>query len=373
MVQALERVRPDSSQPVIRDSVELLKHATAECPNLGDAWYYRSMLERKLGNARLADYSLEKAAQVRSEAMQQQLDPFKLAAPPSTLPLGPVRQKWALVVGIGQFKDPYLHKHPLTYTKGDAKAFASLLTNPKVGRFNPANVQVLTDSQATTRAIKEDLNWLARKAGPDDLVVIYISTHGTSREMDTRDVNYLVTYDTEVVSPSPGHDDPDELHYQDRLYASALPMVDVANEVANRLSARRVAIILDTCFSGAAVAGSQRTAPGLISSSVSSVTIDRMRQGTGRVVLAASQGEQESLEDSGLAHGYFTYYLMQGLQQNQGMDSVAKMFPYVQEQVSGRAHAHSHEQTPVMSGSDQGEQIVLGVAAVESAAAAAGP
>ena len=179
----------------------------------------------------------------------------------------------------------------------------------------------------------------------------------------------VITYDTEITSPSPQHDDQDELKYQDRLYASALPMVDVANEVANRLSARRVAVILDTCFSGAAVGGnSQRTVPGLISASVSSVTIDRMRQGTGRVILAASQGEQESLEDSGLAHGYFTYYLMQGLQQNQGMDSVSKIFPYVQEQVSGRARAHNHEQTPVLAVSDQGAQIVLGAVPAEAAA-----
>jgi hypothetical protein len=57
---------------------------------------------------------------------------------------------------------------------------------------------------------------------------------------------------------------------------------------------------------------------------------------------------------------------MQGLQQNQGMDSVAKMFPYVQEQVSGRAHAHNHEQTPVMAASDQGGQIVLGAVPAEA-------
>ena len=95
MVQALERVRPDSNQSAIRDSVELLKHATSVCPNLGDAWYYRSVLEGKLGNTRLADYSREKASQVGSDAMQQQVDPFKLAAPPTAAPLGrAIPKRW---------------------------------------------------------------------------------------------------------------------------------------------------------------------------------------------------------------------------------------------------------------------------------------
>jgi hypothetical protein len=69
-----------------------------------------------------------------------------------------------------------------------------------------------------------------------------------------------------------------------------------------------------------------------------------------------------------LAHGYFTYYLLQGLQQNQGMDSLAKIFPYVQEQVSSHARAHNQEQTPVLAVSDQGAQIVLGAAPAGAAA-----
>jgi hypothetical protein len=33
-------------------------------------------------------------------------------------------------------------------------------------------VRVLTAGQATTGNIKEGLNWIARQAGPDDLVLI---------------------------------------------------------------------------------------------------------------------------------------------------------------------------------------------------------
>ena len=58
-------------------------------------------------------------------------------------------------------------------------------------------------------------------------------------------VNYIVTYDTEIKNA----DTPDE----DALYATALPMVELANAVATRMKALRTAVILDTCYSGGAV------------------------------------------------------------------------------------------------------------------------
>ncbi|HZU43122.1 MAG TPA: hypothetical protein VE994_10650, partial [Terriglobales bacterium] len=48
MVRALERVSTNSSPSEIEDGIQLLKHATEECATLGDAWYYRSLFERKL-------------------------------------------------------------------------------------------------------------------------------------------------------------------------------------------------------------------------------------------------------------------------------------------------------------------------------------
>jgi uncharacterized caspase-like protein len=95
-----------------------------------------------------------------------------------------------------------------------------------------------------------------------------------------------------------------------------------------------------------------------------------MSQGSGRVIITASTADQESLEDSALSHGYFTYYLIQGLQQDQGMDPISKVFPYVRDQVANRAKAHDREQTPVMGISDQGAQIVVG--ATPSAGSAGG-
>ncbi|MGA3102261.1 MAG: caspase family protein, partial [Terracidiphilus sp.] len=215
IVQALERITPQSGNDAFEDALQLLKSAVAECPELGDAWYYRSLVEKRLGHDALAKYAMDKAHFNGSEALDQDLNPLVLSTPASRgieaegtetpVPVappakpGPVQQKWALVIGIGHFTDTQIPQ--LNYTGADATAFATALKDPSIGAFPADNVHVLTDDQATTKNIKEQLNWIARHAEPNDLVVIYVATHGTPRTTDTAGgANYLITYDTEVYS-----------------------------------------------------------------------------------------------------------------------------------------------------------------------------
>ena len=150
---------------------------------------------------------------------------------------------------------------------------------------------MLTDEQATTKNIKEGLNWIARHAGPNDLVVIYVATHGTPRTMDTAGgANYLVTYDTEVYNG--GSFD------EDAMFATAYPMVELADAVATRMKALRTAVILDTCYSGGSMNERARrdAARRWRTRGRRSQMLERMSQGTGRIVMSASQVDEESLE-----------------------------------------------------------------------------
>lgn len=379
VVQALERVTPGSSNDAYEDALQLLKHAVSTCSELGDAWYYRSLVEQRLGHASLAQYSLDKAKMFGSDAMQQGLNPFVLATPSTrsralggnatpgvvssegaAAAPGPVQQKWALVVGISHFADRAVP--PLSYTTADASSFASELEDPAIGRFPAANVKVLTDDQATTSNIKRQLNYIARNAKPNDMVVIYVATHGSPRELDSAGgVNYIVTYDTEIKSS----DSPDE----DALYATALPMVELANAVATRMKALRTAVILDTCYSGGAVTNeSKLMGKGLANVSPSQATLDRMSEGTGRIVIAAASANEESLESSQLHHGYFTYFLLQALKDNSGKTPLSELFGTVSQQVSERVAADGKKdgeqlgQHPVMSRSSQDADFALGAA-----------
>jgi uncharacterized caspase-like protein len=375
VVQALERMSPQGGRAAFEDALQLLKHAVSECGELGDAWYYRSLVEQRLGHDALAKYAMDKARFAGSEALQQALNPLVLATPsgrglspegsetrtpdtPAVTP-GPVQQKWALVIGIGRFNDRNIPR--LNYTTADANAIAAQLKDPDIGRFPPANVHVLTDEQATTKNIKEELNQIARHAQSNDLVLIYVATHGTPRTLDTAGgANYLVTYDTEVYTG--GNFD------EDAMFATAYPMVELANAVATRMKALRTAVILDTCYSGGSMKNvssqmnSGTASAGPANTAPSQQMLSRMSEGTGRIVLSASQVNEESLESDELRHGYFTYFLLQALRNDKGMAPLSQVYAEVAQQVSKRVSAVGLHQHPVISRSSADADFALRVA-----------
>jgi hypothetical protein len=378
VVQALERAGPASGTAQFEDALQLLKRASAECAELGDAWYYRSLVEARLGHAPLAKFAADKAKLLGSEAMEQNLQPFVLATAPASRGIGTrvpsapdatptaktpavagaVQQKWALVIGIGRFADQSIPK--LHYTISDAQGFASLLTDPVVGRFPKANVHTLTDADATTHNIKQQLNWIARNAGPNDIVVIYLATHGSPRSMDSAGgLNYLLTYDTQIRA--------NNQFDEDALYSTALPMIELSSAVATRMKALRTLVVLDTCYSGGSIQNARVITPGLANAAPGPEALDRMSQGSGRIVLAASRVDQESLESDVLQHGYFTYFLLKTLRESKGLQPLSQVFNAVQQQVAAKV-ASDHptanvHQNPVMDRSSDDADFALGVAA----------
>jgi uncharacterized caspase-like protein len=368
VVQALEKMRADSTADELQDADQLLKRAAELCAELGDAWYYRSLVERKLGHAQLADFAMRQAQRFPSDASSEQLNPFVLAAPvlqasargvngPGTSAAVPdtsnrPAERWALIVGIGSFTDRNIE--PLKYTASDAQSFQDALLDPKIGSFKADHVHSLLNDQATTRNIKMQLNWLARSAAPDDLVVVYLATHGSSRDLDTAGVNYIITHDTEIGA----NIDPDS------LYATALPMVEISNAIATRVKARRAAIFLDTCYSGnAAVKDTALIAPGIKNAAPSAQTLGHITQGAGRMVFAASGTEQESLESDTLKHGFFTYFLVQALRQEGGATPLSEIFEYTQQHVSQTVatqfRQYNLQQNPVMGRSQDSTDFAL--------------
>jgi uncharacterized caspase-like protein len=374
VIQALEQFTPQSPDGDFDNALQLLKHAVSVCPELGDAWYYRSLVEQRLGHAPLAKYAMDKAHFYGSDALDQGLNPLILstpasrgfsmeasaaAAPAAPVKPGPVQQKWALVVGIGNFTDTQIPR--LNYTTADANAFADALKDPNIGQFPADNVHVLTDDKATTKNIKEELNWIARHAQPNDLVVIYVATHGTPRTVDSAGgANYLVTFDTEAYKA--GSFD------EDAMYATAYPMVDLANAVATRMKALRTAVFLDTCYSGGSVAGGA-PAEKLANEAPSKELLTHMTDGTGRIVMAASQVDQESLESAELRHGYFTYYLLQALKNGKGATPLSQIYASVAQQVSKSVSAKGAHQDPVMNRSSADADFALRSTSADTATA----
>jgi uncharacterized caspase-like protein len=141
-------------------------------------------------------------------------------------------------------------------------------------------------------------------------------------------------------------------------------MVELANAVATRMKALRTAVILDTCYSGGSMQGA---AAALANKGPSSQMLNRMTEGTGRIVMSASQVDEQSLESPALKHGYFTYFLLQALKTGKGQTPLSRLYDSVAQQVSARVSADGSHQHPVMSRSSTDADFALGVAGAEPA------
>jgi len=101
--------------------------------------------------------------------------------------------------------------------------------------------------------------------------------------------------------------------------------------------------------------------PGIASGAIAPATLEHIKQGTGRIIFTASGVNEESLESDAIKHGYFTYYLVQALQQQNGAIPLTQAFAFVQQHVHSRAQTEAHaEQNPVLSRSQDNTDFSLG-------------
>lgn len=253
----------------------------------------------------------------------------------------PVKDKWALIVGISKFKNNTLN---LKYPSKDAKDFYDYLVAD--GKFQKDHVKLLLDDQATRGNILSELGdkWLPRVAAPDDLVLIYISSHGSSSDMDVGGVNYLLAHDSEP----------------DQLYASGLPMQDLTRIIKGRVHSDRVVLILDACHSGAADPESK----GLVRTK--NVDAEAIAQGTGQMVISSSLPSEVSWESKEVQNSVFTRYLIDGLKAKGANTTLAQAFDFMKDKVQQEVlRARGVLQTPVLKSKWSGSDIVISAPPVD--------
>jgi uncharacterized caspase-like protein len=189
--------------------------------------------------------------------------------------------------------------------------------------------------------------FLGRAANRVVLVLIYFAGHGGA-EVDTRGfqrdglAKYLVPSDA----------DPDD------LYSTALPMDDLQT-IFGRIEAERVVAFLDASYSGAA--GGRTFAPKKTrSGSVDDRFLERLTRSKGRAIIASSRPSEAAIAGADLRHGFFTYYLLEGLKgaadlNRDGIVSLQELYEYVEQQVVRKSRAVGGNQHPVMKGELEGE------------------
>ena len=213
-------------------------------------------------------------------------------------PLAPVGQRWAVIVGVSQ------HCHAgtgglknLRFADRDAKALYDGLVGSDPVRWPKENVQLLTDEKATEKAVRKGLLTFLKKAQENDLVLIFLSGHG-SPDPERPTNSYFLCHDT----------DPKD------LTGTGLPMWEIENALEKGIiEARRVLVLADACHSGGFAPDGMKDIRV-----VSEHVVERLESlGTGtlrRVVTSCRAGElSQEKADWGGGHGAFAHALCLGL------------------------------------------------------------
>lgn len=257
---------------------------------------------------------------------------------------------WAVVIGI-DYKGTQIS--PLKYAKNDAVAFAEYLR--KTWNLDKDHLLELYDEQATQVSIRshlgETLPTSANK--PEDTVFIFFAGHGAP-EVDTGSLDndgitkYIIAYDS----------------VPDKLFSTAVPMDDIA-KIFNRIRAERIVFIIDCCYSGGS-GGRTLFAPGRRFAMLSDGFLSRMCQGKGRIIITSCNASETSSESDELKHGYFTYYLLEGLKgkadscgdgsgAGDKVIDIGEILSYISKHVP---KATKNAQHPVIKGEVEGQVII---------------
>ncbi len=294
--------------------LERLVPARSLCASFAEQWKIAHCSALALRDTRKAEYYKKQAA-LNGVGLLSCEQGSAVAPPVVRQPLSPyVREKYALVVGIGRFQDAGIS--PLKYTAKDAEDFAEVLVQH--AQFEPENVKLLAEEMATRANILSELQQLILVAEEEDLVVLYISTHGSPNRQGQglQGIGYIVTHDTTL----------------SEVWVDAIEYQDLARK-ASLIKARRMITFLDTCFSGQAFradGSKQLVSEGL---GVGRQTADLFVSGEGTYVITSSRFDERSWESEELANSYFTYYLMEALRSGPDPPSIQTVFDELSRKV----------------------------------------
>ncbi|MCC7244612.1 MAG: caspase family protein [Saprospiraceae bacterium] len=263
--------------------------------------------------------------------------PVKELDADEAMPTEPVKMEssqsvriWAVVVGVSK----YTAMPSLKYTDDDAWKFYSHLISPEGGAVPENQISVLTDETATRENILRAMREKFLKADANDVVMLFYSGHGLE--------GCFLPFDYDGYNNKLRHED--------------------VKQVFKQSKAKHKICIADACHSG-----SLNYSGTLVAKGPSPVSLQRYYQAFedsdgGIALLMSSKSEELSLEDQGLRHGVFTYYVLQGLRgqadrNNDYLITVRELYSYVYNKVRDYT---AGAQTPVLTGNfDDGMPVAL--------------
>ncbi|MDR4511920.1 MAG: tetratricopeptide repeat protein [Nitrososphaeraceae archaeon] len=256
--------------------------------------------------------------------------------------------KRALIIAVSDY-DTSSGLKSIGFCKNDGNKMYEILK--KNGYDIPDNRKLIghVDSQKLREIIYDFFTNEYNK--PDDTLVFYYSGHGIPDKFGT---TFL----------SPSNIDSEHPFKKGFSFDSLTNCMLACNSL-------RIVTILDSCFSG-----SLKLSKGLDSKGGEEATTiianksilkqsEKLNQGVGRCLLAASQGYEEAYDTQEKDHSIFTYYLLEGLGghknavDDQGNVTYATLGKFVTREIGNLPPEKRPRQTPVRKGEVTGGDIIL--------------
>lgn len=242
-----------------------------------------------------------------------------------------------VAVGISLYDDASF-KDGVKFAASDADEVVRRLRIGASGVYREVDTTVLTRREDTSlKRIEAEIAGLARRAQPEDVVVIYLAGHGKAYEGEYHFIPSDFRYDS------------------DQAYRRGTTLSHRKVEaLLKTLGAGKRLLILDTCSSGAALAGR--------SSNDEKDAIARLMRSSGRYILAAASPQGKALEGGEQGHGLYSYALMEGLAgaadrapngNNNVLIEVDELANYVARRVPELTARYGYQQVPMRSASGQ--------------------
>ncbi len=281
------------------------------------------------------------AAENRLDAVaanQQRIDSEPVSATVTASGQPPLPNLHILTIGINKYRDA---RYDLDYGVPDAVAMLKQMSRATEGVFGRVISYQLLDQSATRAKILEVLAAF-RALPPDDILVLYIASHGEVVGNDW----YMLPYDVDFSSEA--------------SIAQTGVSATMLRDALSRVGAQRVLIMIDSCKSGSSI---ETLAAAMDRKVLRSVSRD-----TGIAILAATRKDQLAAEIPKLGHGAFTYVVLQALagkadrDPKDGRITARKLLSYSAQALPSLTRSLAdYTQVPVAY--DRGEDFLLRVAA----------
>ena len=195
----------------------------------------------------------------------------------------------------------------------------------KVFNLPDNNVHFVKD--ATLNNIIGELDWLQRVCDAyrgEANIIFYYAGHGLPNE--SSGASYLLPVDG-----------------NSRILRTCFSL-DELYDMLGKLSAKRVTILMDACFSGAVRNGGMlASARGVAIKVKNSAPVGNM------IVMSAAQGNETAYKYDEGKHGLFTYFLLKKLNETQGNVTMGELSAYLKDQVKRYSIIeNSKPQTPAI-------------------------